>query len=206
MLEWSAVSRPAGSGLGGDRFCAFHTEAGLVVALADGAGNSRGGASAAEALIRAVVSAATCFRSALNEWDLQDLLFGVDETLALGGEETTGVIAVFGQGEIIAAAAGDTVLIVGMEDGGLVRFPEPRTDCRLGSGRADVRVLRMPTRLPALLVTDGAGACLRYEELRRRVVAGVGASELASWATHLVNERIVQVGDDATMIAVAAVA
>lgn len=90
MLEWSAVSRPAGSGLGGDRFCAFHTEAGLVVALADGAGNSRGGARAAEALIRAVVSAATCFRSALNEWDLQDLLFGVDKTLALGGEATTG--------------------------------------------------------------------------------------------------------------------
>ena len=97
MLEWSAVSRPWGPGLGGDRFCAFHTEAGLVVALADGAGNSRGGASAAEALIRAVDSAAPFFRSGLKEWDLQELLFTVDEALALGGEETTGVVAVFGR-------------------------------------------------------------------------------------------------------------
>jgi len=89
----------------------------VVVALADGTGNSRGGASAAEALIRALESAAPCFRSGLNEWDLQDLLFAVDEALALGGEETTGLVAVFGPGGIIAAAAGDTVLLAGMEDG-----------------------------------------------------------------------------------------
>lgn len=61
-----------------------------MVALADGAGNSRGGASAAEALIRAVDLAAPFFRSGLKQWDLQALLFTVDEALALGGEETTG--------------------------------------------------------------------------------------------------------------------
>lgn len=120
---------------------------GMVVCVADGAGNSRDGAQAAEHILAAV--RAHPWSPGVNEWEIQELLLRLDAELAGTGAEATALVAVFGADGVIAAAAGDTRLYVGKQV-----FPARRTP-RLGSGEAGPATLAGPVEWPVYLATDG---------------------------------------------------
>lgn len=170
--------------------CRLIPDVGLVVCVVDGAGNSAEGVRAAEAVIRRVRAETWSPRG--DEWDLQELLLALDNDLARTGGETTAVIAVFGGGgRLRAAAAGDTRILArrGATDWVLPASPSPR----LGSGRAAPATWSGVVDLPVYVATDGAwvgGTGALRRSLREHT--GVGRS----W----IEEQARSSGDDATLV------
>jgi serine/threonine protein phosphatase PrpC len=84
-----------------DRAAVFTRDAGLVVALADGAGGSRGGAAAAQAIIDAARD--------VDDTDWTALILRVDDALAAtGGGETTAVVLALDGDAVVGASVGDS--------------------------------------------------------------------------------------------------
>jgi hypothetical protein len=136
----------------------------------------------------------------MDVWGLQEVLLAVDEKLCGTGGETTGFVGLFRGGDVICAAAGDTSLVFMDGDGELGWFPRPRTRFRLGSGSADVCVLEMSIQFPTMILTDGAAACVSYEEVAAAFNVHQDCDALAAWISLRISERIRQVGDDCTAI------
>jgi len=82
-----------------DRAAVFTRDAGLVVALADGAGGSSGGAVAAQAFIDAVRDA--------DDTDWTALMLRVDDAMVTTGETTAVVLALDGDA-VVGASVGDS--------------------------------------------------------------------------------------------------
>lgn len=172
--SWILRSWPRGD----DRaLCRQVPGVGMVVCVADGAGNSGDGALAAEHVLGAV--RVHPWSPGVNEWEIQELLMRLDAELADTGAETTALIAVFGADGVVAAAAGDTRLSSGKQV-----FPVRRTP-RLGSGEAGPATFVGPVEWPVYLATDG-------------VVDPPPERLTREW----VQEQRARTGDDATLVVV----
>ena len=89
---------------GADRAIAVPSEAGYFVAVADGAGGTGGGASAADRLILALTKLTAQAASA----DWWSVLLELDEELAGRGGETTAVVAFVDSDRVRGASVGDS--------------------------------------------------------------------------------------------------
>lgn len=129
----------------------------LVVVVADGAGGMRGGGAASDALVDAV-------RSRLREeqfdpYDIRawsELFKETDLALAraLGGE-TTAVLVVIGEHDIVGISAGDSEAWV-VSRKAIDRLTEAQTRQRIGSGRAAAMPFHRRSLEGTLVVgTDG---------------------------------------------------
>lgn len=104
------VTRNVGSqGLSQDRVGVFSTDAGVAIALADGAGNSSDSGMAAETVVEIVRAQLQTICLVNNKWDLCNLLCKADESIlrsSLG--ETTAVICGLCGSRLIGASIGDS--------------------------------------------------------------------------------------------------
>ena len=102
-MEAALIVLPA-SESGEDRATAIPTRDGYLVAVADGAGGTGGGAAAAERVIAALSKLAT--RAANVDW--WSALLELDEQLSVSGGQTTGVVAFTDGNRITGASVGDS--------------------------------------------------------------------------------------------------
>jgi len=141
------------SGPGQDRAVVLAIDGGLVLAVADGAGNSGRGAHAAEAALRLLTE-----RVAAGERDAAALLRVCDRALAdegSGGETTMVVVIVEDQG-VTGASAGDSEAWLIEATGHHVLTQDQNRKPLLGSGRAEpVAFAAGPLTATLLLGSDG---------------------------------------------------
>jgi len=159
-----------------DRAAHFTTEFGGVVVVADGAGGTGRGALAAEAALAAVAA-----NLELRSGDAWALVLGrVDQ--ALGGGETTAVVAAIVGDEIFGASVGDSGAWLIEMHGYHELTQGQRRKPLLGSGRATpVPFMARLGAATLLLATDGL---LNYAPASR-IAELVVSSELAGLAARL---------------------
>jgi serine/threonine protein phosphatase PrpC len=149
-----AVEVVAASAKGQDRATVIARPDGLVIALADGAGGTGGGAAAAQAVIDAVVAG--------TEWQALD-----DDPARLGHGQTTAVVVTLSAAGIEGASVGDSVAwLIGNELDELtarqIRMP------LLGSGCVPVGFIAGPLGDGTLLVaTDGLVRYAKPQDIAR---------------------------------------
>jgi serine/threonine protein phosphatase PrpC len=100
MFAHAMIVLEARAGRGQDRACVVEQPGGLVVALADGAGNSKTGGEVADDVIAAACAVGPVF-------DAGELIVDVDER-CLGRGESTAVIARITAAGIVGASVGDS--------------------------------------------------------------------------------------------------
>ncbi|MCE9572933.1 MAG: serine/threonine protein phosphatase [Deltaproteobacteria bacterium] len=106
-FRWSLTSAPA-RGAGEDRAAVFAVPDGLVVALADGAGGTSSGATAADAVIAAVAEVAEGMRGGVAAAWMR-LLTRLDRApAALGHGQCTAVVAHVTRYGVVGASVGDS--------------------------------------------------------------------------------------------------
>ncbi len=109
----------------------------VVLVVADGAGNSRRGAEAAAALVRAVQEATAQRTDLLHKPEAwSHVLEQCDALLASTGGESTAVVACVTPERVIGASVGDSELWWVRDDGHTVLTQHQRRKPLLGSGEA----------------------------------------------------------------------
>ena len=195
-FDWYVEQATLNAAKCGDRVVAGHIEGlGLLVCIADGAGNSDAGKDAADLIVTR--ARAKPWSAETNEWDLQEFLFSCDEAILTIGAESTALVMAFRRNDVCAAAAGDTLLF-GQAHGSSWHFPKPRTRRRLGSGNPDVVVCRRPFEGATAAATDGAVACLGIREIGVHLAKGMQPD----WLAQRLQSRVADVGDDSSAIVV----
>jgi len=118
---------------GADRAIAVPSEGGYLVAVADGAGGTGGGASAADRLIVALTKLTAQAASA----DWWSVLLELDEELAGRGGETTAVVAFVDSDRVRGASVGDSAAWLISPAGEMTDVTvHQRTKPLIGSGEA----------------------------------------------------------------------
>ena len=130
---------------------------GLVVGLADGAGNGGPGASrAADATLealRVLIESDTT----LDQWSIQEMLLEQDQVLGGTGEECAAAVVVLGAGGVaFGAAVGDTRVCLEMDGGWEVYPSNNKTRFRVGSGEADPQAFMCAFNGRVCVLSDGA--------------------------------------------------
>ncbi|MGE0329000.1 MAG: protein phosphatase 2C domain-containing protein [Polyangiaceae bacterium] len=181
-----------------DRVFAQPVGSGLVVAVADGAGGSPGGAGAAEYVIQRLERAlAEPHFDAFQLRGWVAFLRSLDQELdgrRLGGETTLVVVAINQSGACFGASAGDSSAAI-VDHGDLLHLAGPTRHAyraRIGSGRAHPAGFGLAhLGGPLLVASDGlfhyathqaiAEAIARYpEDLSRATAAVVNTARLPS--------------------------
>lgn len=157
----------ARAGRGQDRACVIDVPGGLVIALADGAGNSKTGGDVADAVIAAAGAVGPVF-------DPGELIVEVDET-CLGRGEATAVIVRVSAAGIVGASVGDSGACM-VADGELVDLTEHQErKPLLGSSCSPTPFGCGPVAPGATLLVASDGL-LRYASNRRIAEAASLAS------------------------------
>jgi hypothetical protein len=181
LLETAWVVEPSGR-TGADHVAVLPLGDGVVLVVADGAGNSRRGAEAAAAVVRAVQDA-TARRTDLSRPEAwSDVLEQCDAQLASGGGESTAVIARVTEDRIIGASVGDSELwwVRGGQHTVLTRHQ--RRKPLLGSGEAMPVFFEQPWSEGVLLAaSDGL---FKYADAGR-IQALCSGTDLATAARSL---------------------
>jgi serine/threonine protein phosphatase PrpC len=152
-----AVEVAASRGSGQDRAHVFERDDGIVFALADGAGGTANGATAAQAIVDAVGTA-----EAGVDWPA--LLADLDQDPRLAGGQSTAVVLALSSAGIVGACVGDSGawLIAGSDVVDLTAGQDRKP--LLGDGCNPCRVAAPPLDSGTLLVaSDGL---LRYAKQR----------------------------------------
>jgi hypothetical protein len=143
-----------------------------VLVVADGAGNSRRGAEAAAAVVRAVQAAVAELSDLMRPEAWSDILERCDHLLASTGHggETTAVAACVTGDRIIGASVGDSELWLIQGDSHTVLTQHQRRKPLLGSGEATPIFFDVPWNGGTLLA--GSDGLFKYAEAGRiRAVA-----------------------------------
>ncbi|NMO17637.1 SpoIIE family protein phosphatase [Pyxidicoccus fallax] len=158
----------------------------LVLVVADGAGNSRRGVEAAEAVVRAVRAAVAERSDLMRPEAWSDVLEQCDRELASAGHgaETTAVVACVTEGRVIGASVGDSELWLLHGDSHSVVTLHQRRKPLVGSGEALPVFFDVPWT-GGTLVAASDGLFKYADALRIRAVASgldltASARELAA--------------------------
>jgi hypothetical protein len=129
---------------------------GLVVALADGAGNGGPTASiVADALLEGVRGLFEAGRR-LDHWSLQEYLLKKDEELSGSGDECAAAVVVLTNGKQAFGAAVGDVRVCFEAEGEWMVFPVKKTRFRVGSGDADPQAFEVAFDGRICVLSDGA--------------------------------------------------
>jgi len=144
-----------------DRAAVFTRDAGLVVALADGAGGSRGGAAAAQAIVDAVRDA--------DDTDWTTLMLRVDDAFAVTGGETTAVVLALDGDAVVGASVGDSGAWW-IDDQGIIDLTEKQIRKPLiGTGESSPFAFRLRglERGTLLVASDGLWKYAKADDIAR---------------------------------------
>lgn len=181
-------------GAGQDRVGVRELDDGIVIALADGAGGTGGGAQAAQAVIDAVLAAAPT----VPAWS--SFLAELDPAVMRLGGETTAIALSVTRAEIVGAAVGDSGAWIIRDDGVEDLTAAQERKPLLGGGCMPVEVRSGSLAGGTLLVaSDGL---LKYAR-EARIASVVRGAELAAAAhalVELVRLRSGALQDDVSII------
>jgi serine/threonine protein phosphatase PrpC len=152
-------------GAGQDRVRVVETATAVVVALADGAGGTGGGAEAAQAIVDAVAELAVRDASARPTW--AEAIEALDRDPRLGGGQATAVIAEVGGDGAVGASAGDSQAWLVGADGVYVLTASQERKPLVGSGAAATPFGCALESATLVIATDGLFAYARREDLVR---------------------------------------
>lgn len=163
-VAYAVVVRPQ-RGEGQDRAQVIETAAGVVVALADGAGGTGGGAEAAQAIVDAVAEVAAHDASARPTW--ADVIEALDRDPRLGGGQATAVVAEIGRDGVVGASAGDSqVWLVSDADVHVLTAGQTRKPL-VGSGAAATPFGGVLEGATLVIASDGLFAYARRGDIAR---------------------------------------
>ena len=150
----------------------FTVEDGLLVVVADGAGGISGGRAAAEAVVGAVRALVAAGGHLDPDRPVRHLRSVDDGLVTRAAGETTAVVVVVTNAGVLGASVGDSeawiVTATGIDD-----LTAAQDRGRLGSGRADPKVLQRAFRGGKLVVgTDGL-----FKYLPREVIAEIARAQ-----------------------------
>jgi hypothetical protein len=156
----------------------------VVLVIADGAGNSRRGVEAAQAVIRAVQSAVVGRADLMRPEAWSQVLEQCDHGLASAahGGETTAVVACVTEGRVIGASVGDSELWLICNDSHTSVTRHQRRKPLLGSGESTPVFFDVPWPQGTLLA--GSDGLFSYAD-PRRIRAVASGPDLAASAREL---------------------
>lgn len=167
-------------GDGQDRARVIETATGVVVAVADGAGGTGGGAEAAQAIVDGIAEAAGREASARPTW--ADLIEALDRDPRLGGGQATAIVAEVGREGVVGASAGDSqAWLVSGADVHVLTAGQSRKPL-VGSGAAATPFAGALERATLVVASDGLFAYSR----RGDIVRLANGDDLAAAARELV--------------------
>ncbi len=141
-----------------DRVLVRRIGSGTLVLVADGAGGSGRGAQAADQFINSVDSSVADRGGVHDPLEIADVLHDIDQMIATtcDGGETTGVVVMIQDGELLGASVGDSEAHLQSGSSGLDLTKQQRRKPLLGSGQA-IPVAFGPVSFRGTLIsgTDG---------------------------------------------------
>jgi PPM family protein phosphatase len=173
-----------------DRAEIFAFDDRIVIAVADGAGGTSGGAQAAETFIYNVKEA--CAHVATPD-HCRQLLLQIDSLLAggRGGGETTGIIAVVTSETLFGALVGDSDARLYCDDEIKYVSGSRPTKPLLGSGSAFVSEFATAMRGMLVVATDGLWKYARSGDIADKVLSVPPRAWHQNWLTCLAYEPAV---------------
>ncbi|HUQ01764.1 MAG TPA: hypothetical protein VM261_04675 [Kofleriaceae bacterium] len=155
-------------GAGQDRVRVVATASGVVIALADGAGGTGGGAEAAQRIVDAVAEAAVS-ASVRPTW--AEMIEALDRSPRLGGGQATAVIAEVERDGLVGASAGDSQAWLVGADGVHVLTASQERKPLVGAGAAATPFGGALAGASLLVATDGLFAYARRADVARVVTS-----------------------------------
>jgi hypothetical protein len=163
-------------GAGQDRVRVVATPGGVLIALADGAGGTGGGAEAAQAIVDAVAEVAAA-PSTVTRPTWAELIEALDRSPKLGGGQATAVIAEVGRDGVVGASAGDSQAWLVGADGVHVLTAAQERKPLVGAGAAATPFGGALAGATLVVASDGLFAYGRRGDIGR--VAREGALDAA---------------------------
>jgi serine/threonine protein phosphatase PrpC len=151
-------------GAGQDRARVVEMASGIVIALADGAGGTGGGAEAAQAIVDGVAERAL---SAVLRPTWADEIEALDRSPTLGGGQATAIVAEVGRDGLVGASAGDSQAWLVGPDGVHALTASQERKPLVGAGAAATPFGGALANATLVIASDGLFAYARRADIAR---------------------------------------
>jgi PPM family protein phosphatase len=184
-------------GAGQDRVRVVGTSEGVVIALADGAGGTGGGAEAAQAIVDGIAERAMVAREARPTW--AEVIEELDRSPRLGGGQATAIVVELGRDGVVGASAGDSQAWIVGPDGAHVLTASQERKPLVGAGAAATPFGGALAEATLVVASDGLFTYARRADIVR-IACGADLAAAARALVELVRLPSGDLADDVAIV------